>query len=134
MPVRVRVGDFTLPRAMLLDYARSASGPIAREIRRRTTSVQTEARRRVGKRTRGLERSIVTRLAIESSGPVGYVSTSSPIAEYHHNGTRPHVIRPTRRKFLRFPGGRGVTFAKVVHHPGTKPNRFLTDSLPAARR
>jgi len=27
-----------------------------------------------------------------------------------------------------------VVFAKRVNHPGTRPNRFLTKALPAARR
>lgn len=52
-------------------------------------------------------------------GGVGY-------ALYHHEGTRPHVIRPRTRKALAFPYRGRMVFAKVVHHPGTKPNPYLT--------
>lgn len=65
-------------------------------------------------------------------------------------GTRPHEIRPKHAKALRFAsggvsktlGGRvrtpvlrrmgnaAYSFAKVVHHPGTKPYPFL---IPAAK-
>lgn len=39
-------------------------------------------------------------------------------------GTRPHVIRPRRGQALKFVGKQGTVFAKVVNHPGTKPNDF----------
>ena len=40
-------------------------------------------------------------------------------------GTRPHVIRPRRRKALRFKGATGIVFAKRVNHPGTRPQPFM---------
>lgn len=70
---------------------------------------------------------------------------------YLEYGTRPHIIRPRNARVLRFPakgvpttlGGRVRTsaarklgngafvFAKVVHHPGTKPQPFM---VPGAQR
>jgi hypothetical protein len=50
-------------------------------------------------------------------------------AEAVHNGTRPHIIRPTRAKALRFTIGGRVVYAKVVHHPGTKGKPFLDRAL-----
>ena len=66
-------------------------------------------------------------------------------AEYLEFGTRPHTITPNARKALRFaasPGGARLTgsprtgaavvFAKVVHHPGTKPYPFMLPGAVAA--
>lgn len=61
------------------------------------------------------------------------------------HGTKPHIIRPVHKKALRFAAsgsgsprlsgrprtGQAVTFARVVHHPGTRAQPFLG---PAARR
>lgn len=49
----------------------------------------------------------------------------------HHEGTKPHMIEATNKKALKFNNGETIVFSKRVHHPGTKPNRFLTDSLVA---
>lgn len=50
-------------------------------------------------------------------------------APYVNDGTRPHTIRPKRAQALRFTVGGKVVFAKVVHHPGTKPRPFLDRAL-----
>ena len=66
-------------------------------------------------------------------------------------GTRPHIIRPVRRKALRWaaqPQGRrlsgaprkaaqrgefgGVRFATVVHHPGTRAQPYIDASVREA--
>lgn len=64
-------------------------------------------------------------------GPRLRVWNSSKIASYIENGTRPHLIRPRRAGgVLRFTArGGGVVFARVVHHPGTKPYRILETAL-----
>lgn len=62
-------------------------------------------------------------------------------AVFLERGTRPHIIRPRKGRALAWPStnagrrlsgrartGAGMTFATVVHHPGTKPQPFL---LPA---
>lgn len=46
-------------------------------------------------------------------------------------GTRPHIIRPRRRKVLRFSAGGRVVFTQMVRHPGTKAKPFM---VPGARR
>lgn len=40
-------------------------------------------------------------------------------------GTRPHTIRPKKKKFLRFQTTNGWVFAKKVNHPGTPPRRIV---------
>lgn len=44
-------------------------------------------------------------------------------------GTRPHTIRPRTRQVLKFSVKGGTVFARVVHHPGTRKNDFLTKAL-----
>lgn len=43
-------------------------------------------------------------------------------------GTNPHIIRP-QGKALKFKTSSGTVFAKVVHHPGTRPNPFIRTTL-----
>ena len=40
-------------------------------------------------------------------------------------GTPPHIIRPVDAKALHFKTGGNEVFAKVVHHPGTRPNPWI---------
>jgi len=49
-------------------------------------------------------------------------------------GTRAHVIRPRRKKFLRFRVGGRVVFARKVNHPGTRPYKFGWKASRAAHR
>lgn len=42
-----------------------------------------------------------------------------------HEGTRPHIILPVRKKALRFKVGNKVIYSKRVNHPGTAGNRFV---------
>jgi hypothetical protein len=66
------------------------------------------------------------------SMPQAQVGSQHPIALMHHEGTKPHEIRPRVAKILRFPAAwapGGFALAMVVQHPGTSPNRYLTDNL-----
>lgn len=49
----------------------------------------------------------------------------APYAGYVEFGTAPHEIRPKTAKALRFTIGGQVVFARVVHHPGTKPAYYV---------
>lgn len=62
------------------------------------------------------------------------LESSHPATMYVINGTRPHIIRPRYRKALKFKIGGRTVFAKVVHHPGTKKNDFLTKALRMGAR
>jgi hypothetical protein len=65
-------------------------------------------------------------------GPSADITVRHEAVGYIINGTRPHQIRPVRAKALRFTVGGRVVFARLVNHPGTKPDDFLNKSLPAA--
>lgn len=59
--------------------------------------------------------------------------TSITYAGAVHDGSRPHEIRPSRRRALRFASAGGFRFAKVVRHPGTAPRPFLTQAVEHAQ-
>lgn len=102
------------------------------------------AKAKVPRKTGHLARSIVP-------GPVdrdtAVVIARTPYAAAVEFGSKPHDIRPKDRQALRWPAkgatrrlsGRATVatqragawaFAKVVHHPGTKPKPYL---IPAAK-
>lgn len=51
-------------------------------------------------------------------------TANTPYARFVLHGTGPHIIRPRKARALRWQGSGGTRFARVVHHPGTKPNPF----------
>ena len=107
-----------------------------------------------GRRPGTLRDSIVKRVTV--GGPTGVaveVGSDDDSALLHHEGTVPHVIRPrqvpltkagTPRKRIRpgdvkpylafyWPAVGHVVRTRQVRHPGTRPNRYLTDSLADLR-
>jgi hypothetical protein len=48
-----------------------------------------------------------------------------------HAGTRPHTIRPTRKKALYWKGA--LHPVRLVEHPGTRANPFMTRALDRSR-
>lgn len=136
MPAYVRIDP-----AAVAQLLRDPNGPMARKLLEDGEIVKMGARRRVGvyqprpgptraRRPGTLRDSIIKRLAIEGTLVV-YVGSYDPIALMHHEGTVPHDIVPRRATWLVFYSLRvgRVVYAKRVHHPGTRPNRYLTDSL-----
>jgi hypothetical protein len=61
----------------------------------------------------------------------GTVGTAVPYAVMVHEGTRAHVITPSSRKALFWPGARHPV--RRVNHPGTRPNPFLKRALAEKR-
>lgn len=100
------------------------------DIQKRTRRAHYLARKQVGRDTRELYRSISYRVSVGSRGGVlGVVTANNKIALMHHNGTSPHIIAARKAQTLRFKSRGKIVYAKVVRHPGTKPNRYLTDNL-----
>jgi hypothetical protein len=91
--------------------------------------ITVAAKAQVGVRTGALRASIHMRHLRDSRGQYVKIGSGLDYALLHHNGTRPHIIRPDRAKVLRFVRGGKVIFAHSVRHPGTKANRYLTDNL-----
>jgi len=57
------------------------------------------------------------------------VSSDVEYAAMVNDGTRPHIIRPRNAQVLRFQVNGRTVFARVVHHPGTRPRPFLDRAL-----
>ncbi len=51
-----------------------------------------------------------------------------------HWGTKPHEIRPRRRKVLRWPAGDEFVFARKVRHPGYEGDAYLVRAADDAVR
>lgn len=65
---------------------------------------------------------VTTEISVEGGAKQDY-------AMYVHEGTRPHVIKPRRKKVLSWKGPEGRVFATAVHHPGTEPRPWLRNAL-----
>ena len=75
----------------------------------------------------GRLRQSVTRKSVGDAVHIGYgVET----AAWHHFGTSPYLIRPTKARALRFTTTEGVVFRRLVRHPGLPARRLLpSDAL-----
>lgn len=147
-------GYVVLDPVKVNELLRGANGPVVRELYVAGELVRQEAKRLVGVSTRTntqrrgaggkfvaqrkpgtLRDSIVKRLVQGSQGPVMQVGSDDPVALWHHEGTQPHVIRPKQARMLVFywPKVGKVVYLPIVHHPGTRPNRFLINALRVLR-
>ncbi len=104
-----------------------------RDLGARADRVERRARQLVGIDTTRLIRSIRQERGAGFIDIVAGRPGSTYYVLYHHDGTGPHTIRPRRAKALRFVVAGRVVYAQKVRHPGTRPNPFLRNALPAAR-
>lgn len=108
---------------------RSPDGEVGQYLTKLGAKLTLLAKVQVGVDTGALKRSINYRLVKSSSGLGVRVGSDNRIALMHHQGTRPHIIVPRKAQTLRFYSRGRIVYSKLVHHPGTKPNRYLTDNL-----
>lgn len=138
-----QAGRVIIDPVVLANYLRSPNGPVTELLIRRATRVQEAAVNQIrlgsvrGGGRPNLRSTVLKRVLPDPAAggaPMVRVGSDSPIALLHHEGTRPHIIRPRNTAYLKFFSNRSndYVFAKVVHHPGTKPNRFLTDNIHLA--
>jgi hypothetical protein len=112
-------------------------GGVDRDLDARSRRVMAAARSLVRVRTGTILTSIRREEGIGTLGRyidiVAGVPGLTTYLGFEHDGTVPHIIRPRRRKALRFIAGGGIVFARRVNHPGTRGSHFLTRALAAAR-
>jgi len=101
--------------------------PIRPELQRRAQAVQRRGKVLVGKDTGRLAAQITLTEKITPPFIHYKIEGNTRYAYLHHQGTKPHAIRGS----LTFRTGSRVTHARIVHHPGTRPNPFLRNALPA---
>lgn len=63
-------------------------------------------------------------------GLTGYWFPTASYAEYVEFGTAPHLILPSRAKALYWPGAEHPV--RLVHHPGTRPNKYMERIVDAS--
>lgn len=124
----------------------SPQGGVAQDMLRRGLLVETQAKRNISggggypKRvdTGRARASINTQLVVRDGRPIAVVGSNVYYIRWIHDGTgiygpRGRVIRPVRRRFMRWKprGGGKWIYARKVR--GMRPNPFLRNALVAAR-
>lgn len=71
-----------------------------------------------------LKDSIRSERAAGAASVVLTFTANVPYAGFVLEGTGPHDIRPRNTQALHWTGPSGPMFARLVHHPGTRPNPF----------
>lgn len=123
------MSTFTIDQAGIDEIATKQGGLSNKEAHRIGSSIVILAKRYVGVNTGILRKRISYRVLRRAAGYVIEVTADTDYAAMHHNGTRPHVIRPNTQKVLRFKKGGRVVYADRVFHPGTRPNPFLVRAM-----
>lgn len=82
-------------------------------------------------KTGALRRSLYLR-SVSGGYAIGHDLKMAPHAIFVHWGTRPHIIKPSKRKVLRWAAGGRFIFAKWARHPGYKGDPYLITSANQA--
>lgn len=134
--VRLRSGGAKVDPGRIRQFINTEPG-IIRDLMQRADRAANYQRANVGRKTGLLAGTIRTQLTTAKGGPAAQAIAGrqgvTPYLGYHVFGTGPHVITPSRAKALRFASGSGIVFATRVNHPGNRANRFIQESLAAAR-
>jgi len=120
---------FVLNKIAYDELTLSTRGDVGKFLRKRAIALQGLARKQVGVKTGALKVSIRYKVVRDGKGLVATVGSNNRIALMHHNGTKPHFIRPRRAQTLRFYSHGRIVYSQLVFHPGTRPNKYLTDNL-----
>lgn len=85
-------------------------------------------------RTGALVKATKARVIRAAGGKKIIVSNSKKYAAAIDLGAKPHIIRPSKKKLLRFMVGGRFVFARSVRHPGNRAYRFLYRATLGAAR
>jgi hypothetical protein len=118
-----------LYKPVLDTYLKTSKGPLWGALSRRGKIVVALAKRQVGVETGALRNSIKMEHKTVRYGQELRIGSKNKIAYLHHEGTKPHLITPKDAPQLVFMSKGRVIRTQLVRHPGTKPNRYLSDQL-----
>jgi len=122
-----------LRRPELNQYLNSPKGEVGEYLEKRGDIMLRLAKRQVGVDTGTLRESIKMIHERVTGGQQLRIGSDMDYAYLHHEGTRPHIITPDKAEMLRFTSRGRVVYSRQVMHPGTKPNRYLSDQLVVVR-
>lgn len=126
MSVEVRIDPGRIARTLRL-----RNGVVARRLAERTERTAQIATREAPGRMGNF---VSWKVTEGPRGLQGVIICDHPATLFVLDGTRPHIIRPRRKKgVLRFEVDGRVVYTKIVHHPGTRPNNFLGRALRLGR-
>lgn len=118
------------PRKATTDFfLKEEYGVVGRYLHSKAVLIKQAAKRQVGVQTGRLKNSIHIVHQREVTGQAFKIGSPLSYALMHHEGTKPHMIYPDKARVLRFTSGSRIIYAREVRHPGTKPNRYLTNNL-----
>ena len=125
---------YTIKNVVIYDAAldkelRSSSGIVWKYMEKRGKLALEAAKKQVGVKTGALRMSIHMKHLANSTGQYVWIGSNKNYAYIHHQGSKPHLITPSRATTLRFTSGGRVVYARSVLHPGTKPNRYLSSQM-----
>ena len=131
MMVHVTLAGDKAVREMLQRVGAASSGVMARTAEDVEVFVEGEAAKhnKTGKMVSSLEK-----VRIPGGWMVQHNPQVAPYTTFVHWGARAHIIRPKKKRALRWPGPRGFRFAKSVHHPGNKPDLWMDRAAAMAPR
>ncbi len=108
----------------------SVEGMVGDHISGLGVTLVRRARVQAGKSSFALVRSMHSDLGVRGGEVEAQVGSPLSYALMHHEGTNAHWIAARHSKALRFQQRGIVRYASRVWHPGTAPNKYLTDNLP----
>lgn len=105
-------------------------GMVGQHLHKIANRINMGAKAQVGYKSGHLRRSIHIEHVDGARGQSVKIGSDVSYALLHHEGTRPHIIAPSPpNTVLRFRAGAKIIHSPIVRHPGTKPNRYLSDQL-----
>lgn len=114
----------------VLDYVlNNPQGDVGLYLKKRSRMIVAAAKRQVGVDTGRLRDSIEFLHLRDGRSQYAWIGSREAHALMHHEGTRPHTIVPREAPILRFTSGSRIVYTRHVNHPGTRPNRYLSDQL-----
>lgn len=116
-------------KAPLDTLLNNPNGTVGRYLALKGKMIEAAAKAQVGVRTGALRASIHMRHKRNTRYQYIEVGSKLKYARMHHEGTRPHLIYPQKRTVLRFYSKGQIVHTHLVRHPGTRPNRYLSDQL-----
>lgn len=122
-------GGFELDTKGMRDLLISDDGEVMSDLKRRGRLILMASKRQVGVDTGELKESGHLETHRRWGNPEVWVEYDNEIALLHHEGTRPHAIEARGPKMLRYSSRGRIAYARRVEHPGTEPNRYLSDNL-----
>lgn len=132
----ITYGGLTIYKPILDDVLNNPQGgnnTVGKYMRDRGKVIMAAAKKQVGVKTGVLRASIVTIHTRAAQGQQLWIGSYSSIALLHHEGSRPHLIHARDGGMLRFSSGGRVIYTRMVRHPGTRPNHYLSDNLVLVR-